>query len=301
MAVATGPAIRAVFRIINQTSCGTASLCGRWNYQGQDGSLALSNAHVVGSQVGRKVKAWSEKLKREFTAEVIRAAYSNQVIADWGLLWIPGLTEIEPVLLSMDPPAEGESLYTKGFPKCQAHNGTDITQHAVLNNGVMLWLPDAIGGQSGSGVWGDDDNLQKSLLTWSWSQGNRTYGAGQLTSEIYKQNRAGEIRGFAKMPGLIELPGDFDFSGIDRTGATDPVAEEGFNSIPLPRNIVDFPIWYKATDPPPPPDPDDGELHKRAIESLRRVRDTADDEIKKWETGVSKPIDPPKPGDTFGL
>lgn len=297
----TGPAIRAVCRIVNQNSCGSGSVCGWWN----GGTLILTNAHVAGTKIGRIVQVFFESLGITKPAEVIRAAYSNQIIADWALLFVESWQQIQPVKLSKNPPAAGESMYTKGFPRCQAHNGTDITQHATLQNGVLLWLPDAIGGQSGSGVWGDDDNLQKALLTWSWTQGGRSYGAGQLTSEIYRQNRAATLMGYPMMDGLTELPGEFDFTGITRPGGTDdPVVVPGFYSIPMERGIQDFPIW--AEDDAPPTDPPGGgdDCKRRAIESLRRVRDAADNEIKQWESSVSKPIDPTDEGaitDTFGL
>jgi len=298
---ATGPAIRAVCRVINQNSCGSGSICGHWD----GGSLVLTNAHVAGSTVNRKVAVEVESLNnRRFTATVIRAAYSNSVSADWALLFIAGFQEVQPVYLSKSPPASGESLYTKGFPRCQRHNGTDIAQHATLNNGVLLWLPDAIGGQSGSGVWGDGDNLQKALLTWSMTRNGRSYGAGQLTAEIYRQNRAGQLRGYPKMPGLVELPGDFDFDGVDRSGLTDPVVEEGFYSIPLERNIQDFPIWAEDIVIPPPPGPGDTVPRQQAIAALRRVRDLADNEIKQFENSVAVPVDPQHPSeieDTFGL
>ena len=208
------------------------------------------------------------------------------------------------MLLSKSPPASGSSLYTKGFPRCQKHNGTDITQAATLNNGVLLWLPDAIGGQSGSGVWSDADNLQRALLTWSMTRGGRRYGAGQLTAEIYKQNRAGELRGFAQMPGLVELPHEFEFDGVDRSGLGDPIVQEGFFSVPMERGIQDFPIWAEDVVVPPVDPGDDSDTKRLAINALRRVRDLADDEIRSFEAGISLPIDPANPGSmgpTFGL
>lgn len=303
----TGPSIRAVCRVINQNSCGSGSICGHW----KGGSLVLTNAHVAGTRIGRKVSVEVESLGgRRLTGEVIRAAYSNSVSADWALLFIADFQEVQPVHLSKSPPATGSSLYTKGFPRCRSHNGTDITQYRTLNNGVLLWLPDAIGGQSGSAVWSDSDNLQRALLTWSMTYNNRRYGAGQLTSEIYRQNRASELRGFPKMGGLVELPHEFDLSDTDRTGLDDPEVQEGFYSIPMERNIQDFPIWAEDVQPDPDPDDDDGgqdddtDTKQRAINALRKVRDLADDEIRKFEADVADPVDPDNPGEhgeTFGL
>lgn len=296
----TGPSIRAVCRILNQNSCGSGSICGLW----RGGSLILTNAHVAGSKVGRVVTVEVESLGRKrFQGTVIRAAYSNSVSADWALIHVEGLQEVKPVYLSKNLPAQNLSLYTKGFPRCQPHAGTDIAQHRVLNNGVLLWLPDAIGGQSGSGVWSDVDHLQYALLTWSWPDGRRSYGAGQLTAEIYKQNRSAELRGYAKLPGLIELMPNPDIGNLGDESLGDPEIIEGFFSIPLERNIQDFPIWAEDA-PVDPVDPEQPINNKLAIEALRRVRDSVDAEIKRFETDTANPIDPNDKDalvETFGL
>jgi hypothetical protein len=228
------------------------------------------------------------------------------VQADWALIHVEGFTQIQPVYLSKNPPRSGESLYTKGFTRCKPHDGTDIAQAMTLNNGVLLWQPNAISGQSGSGVWSDDDNLQKALLTWSMQRSGRWFGAGQLTSEIYKQNRSQELRGYPRMEGLIELPGDYDLNDTDRTGLDDPVVEEGFFSIPIERGIQEFPIWAEDMKPEPeqPQDPDCPTDASQAINALRRIRDSVDDEIKKFESGLSNPVDPDDDNafrGTFGL
>lgn len=305
----TGPAIRAVCRVVNGSSCGSGSICGHWN----GGSLILTNAHVAGTKIGRVVRVEVESLgMRKLNAKVIRAAYSNQVSADWALLFVDGFQEISPVHLTKKLPPSGYSLYTRGFPRCQPHNGTDINQAATLNNGVLLWLPNSIGGQSGSGVWGDDDHLQYALLTWSMQRGGRWYGAGQLTGEIYRQNRAfintGALVGHPKMPGLVELPGDFEFAGVDREGLSDPEVDEGIYSAPIETvdGIQDYPIWAEDQDPTPPPvDPGKPDQWRmRGIEFLRRQRDQLDTEIASWEKASSDPVDPTTPGamdDLFGL
>lgn len=300
MAGSTGPAIRGVVRVLNQNSCGSGSVCGHYN----GGSLILTNAHVAGTRIGRRVQIDVESTGERKTATVIRAAYSNQVVADWALLFVENWQEIEPTLLSKKPPTPGESFYTKGFPRCRAHNGTDITQHRILNNGVALWLPDAIGGQSGSGVWSDPPvNLQKMLLTWSWTDRGRSYGAGQLTSEIYKQNRSRQIVGFAKMPGLVEL-NDYDLAGLDMGGVEDDLEiNEGFHGA-IESGIQDFPIW--AEDVQPPTDPDDPEptpdkTRDQLAEFFRDLGEMADKYKALFEG--SSPTNGGDPGDDdlFGL
>ncbi len=269
----------------------------------------LTNAHVAGTKIGRTVQVDIESLGIRKPAKVIRAAYSNQVVADWAVLFIEGFQDIAPVYLSKKSPAAGESLYTKGFPRCNAHAGTDITQHRTLNTGVMLWLPDAIGGQSGSGVWNDVTNLQQALLTWSWGDGRRTYGAGQLTSEIYRQNRSFSLVGHPKMEGLVEL-NDYDMPENMAGVIDDPVCEQGFFTGPVERGIQDLPIWFEdqvtppvdpdePTDPGDPADPTDPETRKRLAEYFREQAELSDKYRKHFE-GAAAPVDPVPPGDDAG-
>ena len=304
----TGPAIRAVCRIINQNSCGSGSVCG---YSPQGGSYVLTNAHVAGTRIGRQVVVEVESLNRKrFYGKVIRAAYTNNSSADWALLHVPELTEIKPVYLTRELPKQGESMYTKGFPRCQPHDGTDIEQQVVLNNGVLLWSPNAIGGQSGSGVWGDNDHLQKALLTWSMNYRGRWWGAGQLTAEIYKQNRDFKLTGTFRAPirlpdaEYVELPGinDFDFNGIDRSGLDDPEVKEGIFSEPMEQGIQDYPIWEHMVEPEEPEDPEVPDSSK-VIKSLNNVKDAVESEIEKWNRKGSDIVDPsdPENNNTFGL
>ena len=125
MPVATGPAIRAVCRIVAGNACGSGSICGHMN----GGSLILSNAHVCGTQIGRKVRVEVESLgMKKFTGEVIRAAYSNSVHADWAVVFVEGFQDIEPVYLTKNLPPSGYSLYTRGFPKCALKGAAVFTE-----------------------------------------------------------------------------------------------------------------------------------------------------------------------------
>ena len=196
MAIATGPSIRAVVRVLNQNSCGSGSYCGILNGL----ALFMTNAHVAGTKVGRIVRVEHEQSGKKFNARVIMASYSDRTTSDWAVLQSvdPINLGVEPVKLSKKVPTG--SHYTKGFPKCRAHNGTDITTQS-FRPPVWFWEPDAIGGQSGSGVWADDTGLQHGLLTWQWGR----HGAGQMTSEIYKQTRSRSNAGYARPEGLVEL------------------------------------------------------------------------------------------------
>ena len=307
----TGKAIRAVCRIINKSSCGSGSVCGK---HPAGGSYVLTNAHVAGSRVGRIVTVEVESLgRRRFEGRVIRAAYSSRVSADWALIHVEGLEEIEPVYLTRELPRRGESMYTKGFPRCQPHDGTDIEQFQVLNNGVLLWEPDAIGGQSGSGVWGDEDHLQKALLTWSMQYKGKWRGAGQLTNEIWQQNRSfvlnRALRGAARIPGAeyVERPSDsYDFTGIDRSTLTDPSLNEGIFSERLEAGISDIPeIWFEEIDSTGDNDIEGEPDSKRvAIAALTRVQKMVENELSQLESQHTDILEPEEDSDgslTFGL
>lgn len=296
---------RGVCRCVAGNACGSGMIVGHMN----GGSLVLTNAHVVGTQIGRKVRVEIESLgMRRFTGEVIRAAYSNNVHADWAIVFIAGFQDIAPVYLSKSPPDAGEKLWTKGFPRCEPFNGQLVTQFKVLNNGVLLWLPNSIGGQSGSSVVDVDEQVVVCLLTWSMKEGSRWYGGGQMTSEIYKQNRAfvttGALVGTPRMPGweYEEQP----CAVADEPFGDQPVIEPGVHSSPIETGIQDLPIWHEdQAPPPPPPGTGDGvEWRKRGVEYLRKRIEADTAELAAWEQAISKPIDPAVPGaidSTFGL
>ena len=305
----TGPSIRSVCRILNQNSCGSGSICGI--LPDGSGSYVMTNAHVAGTDRRRRIVIESEHLNgQRFEGRVVRAAYSNSASADWSLLEVPGLLGIDPVYLARDLPKDGESMYTKGFPRCTAHSGTDIKQVRVMNNGVLLWLPDAISGQSGSGVWSDIDNEMKALLAWSIRISGRSYGAGQLTAEIFRQNRDYQlnraVRFSPRIPGAeYQELNDFDLD-FDRSELDDPTVEEGIFSDPLERNsIQDFPIWSFMFDQPenPDPEPNPGTSNKVAIQELKRVQDGIEKRIAELENEETTIVDPADPDtdSTFGL
>ena len=241
----TGPSIRGVCRILNQNSCGSGSICG---IQPSGNALILTNAHVAGTKIGRIVKVEVESTGDSLQARVIMAGYSDKTATDWAMLeTTEPYTKVEPVFLSKKKPTG--SHYTKGFPRCRPHAGTDIQTVEFNRQGVWFWEPDAIGGQSGSGVWSDIDNLQYGLLTWQWGG----HGAGQQTAVIYEQARQRNTNGAARPDGLVELDDfEWDMSAEER-GADDPIIENGFFA---ETNITTLPVW--AEDKPvPPTDPDD--------------------------------------------
>ncbi len=242
----TGPSSGNAVRVVNQNSCGSGSKVG--NIDGD--SLIMTNAHVAGTRLGRVVTIDTQAHGR-MQGTVIEAFYSDRTLTDWALVRVPGWQEMKPVKMSVkDPP--GTSGYTRGSPRCVwPLKSTDITTVDIDDDSPLWrWTPDAIGGQSGSGVWLDADNLQYGLLTWTWGG----YGAGQMTSWIYRQARTRSLVAPFRIPGLEEVPGDEDEESVDRTGCDDPVVEVGVFAA---TSLHDYDIWHVEDDEPEPPVPPD--------------------------------------------
>lgn len=290
---ATGPSIRGVCRILNRSSCGSGSIVGIRN----GNSLILTNAHVAGTSIGREVTVEVESTGDRITARVIMAAYSDRTWTDWAVLeTVNPYSKVQPIKCSKNRPSG--SHYTKGFPRCQPFPGSDIRTVALSStDSRWTWQPNAIGGQSGSGVWSDVDNLQYGLLTWSIGRD----GAGQMTSEIYRQARDCTLTGAPRVDGMTELPSDqdFDFTGIDKDGLSDPVVEPG---VWVQRDITTLPIWAEDDDDDggdvtPPNDPGDisaTALQKIQIESLRAEIEVKEKQLRKLQ-GLAPPSQSGKP------
>lgn len=229
---------RSAARMIAGNSCGSGSVVGFLD----DATLVLTNAHVVGTRPGSPatVRMMINGQDKSYTGQIVMAAYSNTTQADWAIVKVPGRIPVEPRKLSTKKPV-GDHV-TVGSPRCvwplvfSALKTVDASNSSAL----WRWTPNAIGGQSGSGVWSPTDGNQYGLLTWSWGG----YGAGQQTWWIYQQakQRSAEV-GELRPAGLVELG----------QRSADVIVEEGFF---MQTNIGDLPIWDNGTGPDPGPDPD---------------------------------------------
>lgn len=256
-AQAEGPSSNNAVRIFAGNGCGSGSVVG-------DG-LIMTNAHVVGTRVGRQVTVRPKATGREIVGTVIMAAYSDRTLADWAVVKCDpeGLQGITPVPMSTKPPSGRH--YTTGSPRCvwPLTSTAVITADIADNSPLWRWRPNAIGGQSGSGVWGVDDNIQDGLLTWSWGG----LGAGQQTSVIYKQAREKSTAGPDRIPGLIEL---IEPSPIQQ--GDEVIVEVGFFK---QTNVSDLPIWegqQAEPEPDKPTDPDALDLtmaEAKVIDAMR--------------------------------
>ena len=292
----TGPSIRAVCRILMRNSCGSGSICGILGGH----SLIMTNAHVAGSRVGSSAIVEAESTGVRLETRIVMAAYSDRTLADWCLLkTVNPYSDVEPVKLSKDRPSG--SHYTKGFPRCRPHGGTNITTVDMSNNSSLWrWNPNAIGGQSGSGVWSDLNNLQYGLLTWSWGG----YGAGQMTSEIYKQARQRSVAGAPRPDGLADLiDHDYDWGDIDRSSLPEAQIVEGFS---MQAGLADMPIWHEpTTDPDPDPEPSPTAWKQYEIAKNRKLAEFYQDQVDLLEgmgpTTIKPKEDDGNGGLTFGL
>lgn len=235
----SGPSSDAAVRIHAGNGCGSGSVCGK--------NLILTNAHVVGTRVGRVVTVRPRATGQDIRGTVIMAAYSDRTLADWAVVRCDtGLESITPVRLSTKRPTGRH--YTTGSPRCvwPLRSTAVVTANIADNSPLWRWRPNSIGGQSGSGVWSVDDNKQYGLLTWSWGG----LGAGQTTYWIYKQatERSAQI-GPDRIPGLIEVTEPAPFRNGD-----DVIVETGFFA---QAGIDEFDIWDDGKDEPDTPDEPD--------------------------------------------
>lgn len=287
---ATGPSIRGVCRILNQNSCGSGSIVGIE----QDGhAYIMTNAHVAGSRLGRVVQVEVESTGDKIQARVVAAGYSSRTWTDWALLKTEQpYDRVKPVRMSKNMPSG--SHYTKGFPRCQPFSGSDIRTLRITNQGVWTWKPNAIGGQSGSAVWDDDDGHQYGLLTWSIGSD----GAGQTTNQIYKQATQFTLAAAPRVDGMKPMD-DYDMTGLDTDGLDDPVVEDGL-FVQRSVNIATLPIW--AEDDIGGDDGDGGDddgdvsnlaMRKIRIESIRSQVEALETEARKL-AGIESPASGPK-------
>jgi len=232
----TGPASESAVKVTNRNSCGSGTIVGRINGQ----SLVLTNAHVAGTRIGRIVQVTSVMggIVSRDPARVIMAAYSDRYLTDWAVLLVDKLLPNRETRLSRNTPTG--THYTTGSPRCvwPLRSTAVITADISDQSPLWRWRPNAIGGQSGSGVWSTADNKQYGLLTWSWGG----LGAGQQTAMISRQAERRSVVGPKRIEGLKELA----------TKRAD-IVECGFFA---QADLNTLPIWEDTPDANPSPEPE---------------------------------------------
>lgn len=228
-----GPSCKATCKVLNNGKCGTGTIVGVT----KDGySLVLTNAHVAGSRLGHIVTVDVESTGSRIKCRVIMAAYSDKYLADWAILkTTTKFSRVDPVRLNCERPSG--SHYTKGFPRCKPMPAGDINMVKLSKNSSLAqWLPNSIGGQSGSGIFNDKTGYVEALLTWTWGG----YGAGQMTSVMYKQALGRTVKGPLRIRDLIEISNTDDCCG---SGIEKP--ESGFFA---ECDITDLDIWVNEPE-----------------------------------------------------
>lgn len=248
VANACGPACPSAVQVLSGSGCGSGSVVGVFS----GGSYVMTNAHVAGTRPGTSVTVNVDVngTRISHTGKIVMSAFSDRTLADWALLSVPGLTGIDPVQMSTTRPIGDH--YTRGSPRCVwPLKTTSVTTVDMSNNSPLWrWNPNAIGGQSGSAVWSRNDNKMYGLLTWSWGG----FGAGQMTSEIYRQAKNQTVSGEPRVDGLIDLT------------TTGNKLEVGFFS---ETGLSDLPVWDNVAPVDPVPENDYSLDEARLLSSIK--------------------------------
>lgn len=144
-------------------TCGSGSLLRVMG----DGAYWLTNAHVVGTSVGRAVSIESVGLDGRIVStsgRVAAAGYRRGTSVDWAVVESPVLRGFEGVARLLGPAMGGREILTVGSPRCEQPSMRRLG-FVRVNSGVGYATPVAIGGQSGSGVFQGMRCI--GLITWS--------------------------------------------------------------------------------------------------------------------------------------
>ena len=281
-AVADGPHTRALV----SGSCGSGTICGA----DASGGYVVSNAHVWGTQIGKRVTIdiVSGGQTRRLSGNIVFAGYSNSRMVDFAIAKFEGLTSQRYMPMFKSEPAN-PPYGTTGSPRCVWPLVTkQFNDPRNYGQGLITGLPDAIGGQSGSAIY-NSTGQQIALLTWSIN--GRC--AGQKTSKLWEvASQRNVLLADPRPEGLVELCGNpqerpeteegifgelpsilaeeprqhpdgafHEESGEESSGALDLV---GPRVRPVTENVIasqlnatmnDMPIWYNPSPKPPVEEP----------------------------------------------
>jgi hypothetical protein len=253
--------------------------------------------NVVTCEAALKDLSGTEK----FRATVIEGAYSSRETTDWSLLKADAkhMAGLEPIKLSIKKPDHSKPSFTWGCPRCEVPSG-QVLKTVVGEGAVWKWLPNSIGGQSGSSVF--QRGFAHGLLTWSYGGGaSGSVGAGQYTADIYRQSRTHTsdsaprpdglvpvcqdpqtdlIEGYARKEGEARIcsVGNFQDDNFIRSG----YCVDGFVR---QTGVGDYPIWgdpdstgpvNPPVDPPVDPEPECPPLsaeNRAKLESAKKLID----------------------------
>lgn len=200
----------------------------------------LTNAHVVGTQIGRAVTLGhidDDGLEIITTGRIIAAGYRSQLAVDWAIVEAP-LAEWANIARPIAPAsAEHRKLTTVGCPRCELPSFRRL--RLVSSAGpVARATPTAVGGQSGSGIF--SDGFVVGLITW-------TNGRETLYQPAAALRRTMDPQWFASSETGWELPAD----AVPACEEMQPT-DDGFHGmVPVgffdasPHEVADFAEWLE--------------------------------------------------------
>lgn len=257
-------------RTYQGNGCGTSNLCGR----DSNATYWMTNAHVASTTIGRqcRLQVLENGQVRSFTAAVVEAAYSSRTRTDWALLKGPPdvLPDVKPIQLSKERPDPNKITVTWGCPRCEPVRGQIV--ETVAMGSVWYWLPNSIGGQSGSAM--IQDGTEVGLLT--WTENGR--GSGQFTATIWAQSRNQNTDGPARTGFEVPVGGDGPIE----------LKEGYFSEAKETGDLGEYPIWADSA-PPDPVDPVDPDCPKVDDDTKRLLglRDRLRERGYDWAAIVS--------------
>lgn len=174
--------VKSQVKITVANTCGSGTVV----YQDDDKCLILTNAHVVGTQIGRQVSVWSYfrdgRHESRQTGVVTFAAFRRGQSIDLAVVETQPIPEAVAIPIADNGRCNNARHWTGGSPRCEDTKFSQVFfTRQDSGDSIYYWLPNAIGGQSGSGVLSQEKNLLTALLTWS----NGTEGMGQSSAVVY--------------------------------------------------------------------------------------------------------------------
>lgn len=195
--------IRATCRITVSGVCGSGTVVGR---DADGNSLVLTNAHVAGTQRGRQVSVerWNPDGSNERgTGSIIAAGYGRGLSIDFALLKCSTgfAKDVSPIPLADRYPDVKAGVTTYGCPRCEWPS-LQVLRMTRNEGQVLRWLPEAIGGRSGSSLIDHTSSGPRvvGLLTW----GGGGEGLGQSTPFLLDAMRGKLPKSFEALPNDVQ-------------------------------------------------------------------------------------------------
>lgn len=211
----------------------------------------LTNAHVVGSQSPRSltVERW-DSLGRSARsgASVVRYGYRAGMSLDYALLRVPFefVSEVRPVPLRRDTDFAAAPLITVGSPRCEWPS-LQVLRFVRESRGMVYWLPEAIGGRSGSAVVQLTSVGPRVVGLLTWRGGG--HGIGQSSAFLLSAIAGRSVPVYALEPGVrlaSSESGDCPGGRCPRDGGGSIPDLDGFVESP-PRLFPPFSFdWFRA-------------------------------------------------------